>query len=300
MEGAGTHHPLFSASLLSSLYCSEAAELSVWCDLCDAFQPTRGKLGLINAGHLIPQSAFYLFLKHRAAQTEIVVFVLENLMLKGHVAGEKMPTETFMQVSWGPRVSLKCLVPKTWDVVSPEGTYTPHWKHHLQKDWQLGQWHLKSSICMLVWAGAAGWRKPCTPMASIGLAKKFLWVFLYNGMDKSGMIFFGQPSISTVHTVGQRRAWQVFCVHCFERLKKLVSSSVSLRRGCSWKGICGQAWEQHLLSVQFASLFVLKTLRNGKAHTSHRTPRLIVKVTRSPCREEQTKLQMPQPRKAPC
>ena len=68
-----------------ALYCSEAAELRVWCDLCDAFQPTRGKLGLINAGHLTPQSAFYLFLQHHAAQTEIVVLELENLMLKGHV-----------------------------------------------------------------------------------------------------------------------------------------------------------------------------------------------------------------------
>ena len=86
----------------------------------------------------------------------------------------------------------------------------------------------------------------------------------------------------------------------FKRIKKLVSGSVSLRREYSWKGICGQAWDQRLLSVQFASLFVLKTLRNHKAHNSHRTQSLIVKVTHSPGREEQTKPQIPQPRKALC
>ena len=89
-------------------------------------------------------------------------------------------------------------------------------------------------------------------------------------------------------------------VFSFKRLKKLVSGSVSLRREYSWKGICGQAWDQRLLSVQFASLFVLKTLRNHKAHNCHRTQSLIVKVTHSPCREEQTKPQRPQPRKTPC
>lgn len=206
LEYGGSGH---SPSTVLSFTVVLSAELSVWCDLCDAFQPTRGKRGLINAGHLTPQSVFYLFLQHRAAQTEIVVLVFENLVLKGHVGGRR---ETFMWVSWGPRVSSKCLGPKTWDIEHPEGTCTPHWKHHLQKDWLPGQWHLKSSIHMLVWAGAAGWRKLCPSMASIGSVKNFLWVFPYNGMDKSGTIFFGQPGISTVHAVGQRRAWQVFCI----------------------------------------------------------------------------------------
>lgn len=172
----------------------------VFGDLCDAFQPTRGKLGLINAGHLIPQSAFYLFLKHRAAQTEIVVFVLENLMLKGHVAGEKMPTETSLSASLpgGPWVSLKCLVPKTWDVVSPEGTCTPHWKHHLQKDWQLGQWHLKSSICIkLVWAGAAGWSEALPSIGKVLGRPKSSLGFSIQWYGQSWNDLFGQPSIST-------------------------------------------------------------------------------------------------------
>ena len=101
---------------------------------------------------------------------------------------------------------------------------------------------------------------------------------------------FGQPGISTVHAVGQRRAWQVFWIHCLKRLKKLVRGSVSLRRGYSWKESVARP-EISIFSLLFASLFVLKTLRNSKAHISHRTRSLLVKVTRS-CREEQTKPQI--------
>lgn len=90
LEYGGSGH---SPSTVLSFTVVLSAELSVWCDLCDAFQPTLGKRGLINAGHLTPQSVFYLFLQHRAAQTEIVVLVFENLVLKGHVGGRR---ETFM------------------------------------------------------------------------------------------------------------------------------------------------------------------------------------------------------------
>ena len=96
LEYGGSGH---SPSAVLSFTVVLSAELSVWCGLCDVFQRTHGKRGLLNAGHLTPQPAFHLFLQHRAAQTEIVVLVLENLMLKGHVAGEKMPTEAFMWVS---------------------------------------------------------------------------------------------------------------------------------------------------------------------------------------------------------
>ena len=152
---------------------------------------------------------------------------------------------------------------------------------------------------MLLWAGAAGWKNLCPSMASIGSVKKFLWVFPYNGMDKSGTIFLANSVFPQSTLLAKEEHGKSF-VFSFKRLKKLVSGSVSLRREYSWKGICGQAWDQRLLSVQFASLFVLKTLRNHKAHNCHRTQSLIVKVTHSPCREEQTKPQMPQPRKTPC
>lgn len=114
--------------------------------------------------------------------------------VEGTCGGEKMPTETFMRVSWGPQVSLKCLAPKTWDVVraSWEDLHTSLKASPAER---LAAWAVTSSrsICMLVWAGAAGWRKHCPPMASIGSAKEFLWVFPYSAMDKSGMNFLANP-----------------------------------------------------------------------------------------------------------